>query len=68
MNFAYSEDQQALQELAQKIIGDLSTHERLNEVEKTEDGIDKELWAELAIHVRRKRRIQGIWCLLLITP
>ena len=48
MNFSYSEDQQAIQELTQKIIGDLSTHERLNEVEKTEDGIDKELWAELA--------------------
>jgi alkylation response protein AidB-like acyl-CoA dehydrogenase len=47
MNFAYTEDQDALRELARKILGDLATHERLCEIEAGEDGWDRELWREL---------------------
>jgi alkylation response protein AidB-like acyl-CoA dehydrogenase len=48
MEFAYSEDQQSLRELARKILEDKATHERLKQVEATQDRVDHELWAELA--------------------
>ncbi len=48
MNFAYSDDQKALSELARKILGDKATHERIGEIEKTGSGHDRELWSELA--------------------
>lgn len=48
MNFAYSDDQKALSELARKILADKATHERIGAIEKTESGFDSELWAELA--------------------
>jgi alkylation response protein AidB-like acyl-CoA dehydrogenase len=48
MNFAYSDDQKALAELARKILGDVATHERVSEIEKSADGFDRVLWAELA--------------------
>ena len=48
MDFSYSEDQEALRELARKILSDHTTHERLVEIEASEDGIDHELWRELA--------------------
>ncbi|HBZ72487.1 MAG TPA: acyl-CoA dehydrogenase [Deltaproteobacteria bacterium] len=48
MDFAYSEDQQSLRELARKILEDRATHERLKQVESSEDRVDRELWAELA--------------------
>ncbi|HTF32290.1 MAG TPA: acyl-CoA dehydrogenase family protein [Myxococcota bacterium] len=48
MDFAYSEDQQSLRELARKILEDRATHERLKQVEATADRVDRELWAELA--------------------
>jgi 3-oxocholest-4-en-26-oyl-CoA dehydrogenase beta subunit len=48
MDFAYSEDQQSLRELARKILEDRATHERLKQVEATADRLDRELWAELA--------------------
>jgi alkylation response protein AidB-like acyl-CoA dehydrogenase len=48
MDFAYSEDQQSLRELARKILEDRATHERLKQVEATKDRVDHELWAELA--------------------
>ncbi len=48
MNFAYSDDQKALAELARKILADVATHERTSEIEKSADGIDRVLWAELA--------------------
>ncbi len=48
MEFAYSEDQQSLRELARKILEDRATHERLKEVEATADRVDHELWRELA--------------------
>jgi hypothetical protein len=48
MNFAYSDDQRALSELARKILSDKATHERIGEIEKSENGFDSELWSELA--------------------
>jgi len=48
MEFAYSEDQQSLRELARKIFEDRAPHERLKEVEATADRVDHELWRELA--------------------
>jgi alkylation response protein AidB-like acyl-CoA dehydrogenase len=48
MNFAYSDDQKALAELARKILADVATHERIGEIEKSADGFDRVLWAELA--------------------
>jgi alkylation response protein AidB-like acyl-CoA dehydrogenase len=48
MDFSYSEDQQALRELARKILEERATHDRLKEVKKGADRIDHELWRELA--------------------
>ena len=48
MDFSYSEDQQALRELARKILEERATHDRLKEVKKTADRVDLELWRELA--------------------
>ncbi len=51
MDFSYSEEQEAVRQLAGQIFGDRSTHERLKQVEAAagEDGpIDRELWKELA--------------------
>ncbi len=48
MNFAYSDDQKALAELARKILTDKATHERVGLIEKSDDGFDRELWSELA--------------------
>jgi len=49
MDFSYSDDQQALLELAQRILADRSTPERLKRLERG-DGprFDAELWSELA--------------------
>ncbi len=48
MNFAYSEDQEALRELGRKILADRATHERLCEIEAGDEGVDLDLWHELA--------------------
>ena len=48
MDFSYSEDQQALRELARKILEERATHDRLKEVKKSAERIDLELWRELA--------------------
>jgi acyl-CoA dehydrogenase len=48
MDFSLTEDQQAARELAVTIFKDLSTHERLREVEATESRFDDKLWAQLA--------------------
>ena len=48
MDFSYSEDQQALRELARKILEERVTHDRLKEIQKGPDRIDHELWRELA--------------------
>jgi alkylation response protein AidB-like acyl-CoA dehydrogenase len=48
MDFSYGEDQQALRELARKILEERATHDRLKEVRRSADRIDAELWRELA--------------------
>jgi 3-oxocholest-4-en-26-oyl-CoA dehydrogenase beta subunit len=51
MDFSYSEEQEAVRQLAGQIFSERSTHERLKQVEATsgDDGpIDRELWKELA--------------------
>ena len=48
MDFSFGEDQEAVRELAARIFGDLCTHERLREIEGTEDHLDRKLWSELA--------------------
>src|SRR5580704_18159817 len=51
MDFSYSEEQEAVRQLAGQIFGERSTHERLKQVEATADDdgpFDRELWKELA--------------------
>jgi alkylation response protein AidB-like acyl-CoA dehydrogenase len=51
MDFDYTEEQEAVRELAARIFTDRATHERLKQVEAAagdEGPIDRELWAELA--------------------
>ncbi len=48
MDFSFSEDQVALQELALRIIGDHATHERLKQIEAAPEWCDRTLWSELA--------------------
>ncbi len=48
MDFALSDDQIAIQELAGQILKDRATQDRLREIEKTDDVFDRELWQELA--------------------
>ena len=51
MDFSYSEEQEAVGQLAGQIFGERATHERLKEVEAAAgDGgpIDRDLWRELA--------------------
>lgn len=48
MDFSYSEEQDEIRALAARIFGDLATHERLKEVEATDDRVDRRLWSELA--------------------
>ena len=50
MDFSFSEEQEAVRELADRIFADLSTQERLRELELEPDGdrFDRKLWSELA--------------------
>ncbi len=51
MDFNYSEEQDAVRELAGQIFGDRVTHERLKEIESAagdEGPFDRDLWRELA--------------------
>jgi hypothetical protein len=48
MDFAFTEDQEALRELARKILTDHGSHERLRTVESEADWFDRTLWGELA--------------------
>lgn len=50
MDFSFSEEQEAVRDLASRIFTDLATHERLRELESDPDGerFDRKLWAELA--------------------
>ena len=48
MDFTFNETQQEVQKLANQILSDMSTTQRLNEVDKQEDRFDQPLWAQLA--------------------
>jgi 3-oxocholest-4-en-26-oyl-CoA dehydrogenase beta subunit len=50
MDFAFSEEQEAVRELADRIFTDLSTQERLRQIEADIEGdrFDRKLWSELA--------------------
>jgi alkylation response protein AidB-like acyl-CoA dehydrogenase len=50
MDFSFSEEQEAVRDLATRIFTDLATHERLREFEQEPDGdrFDRKLWGELA--------------------
>ena len=49
MDFSLDESAQAIGDLAGQVIGDASTHERLRELEKSDDPrFDRDLWASLA--------------------
>lgn len=48
MDFTFSPEQQAVQELAARIMGDHATPERVREVEASGDRTDRALWALLA--------------------
>jgi alkylation response protein AidB-like acyl-CoA dehydrogenase len=50
MDFSFSEEQEAVRELADRIFCDLSTQERLREMETdpSSDRFDRKLWSELA--------------------
>ena len=50
MDFSFNEEQEAVRELADRIFADLSTHERLRQLEGDPEGdrFDRKLWAELA--------------------
>lgn len=48
MDFSFSEEQQALRELARKILEEQATPDRLREIERSDEGIDRDLWRELA--------------------
>jgi alkylation response protein AidB-like acyl-CoA dehydrogenase len=47
MNWAYTEEQEEVRNLARKILEDLTTHERLVAVEASDEGIDRELYTAL---------------------
>jgi alkylation response protein AidB-like acyl-CoA dehydrogenase len=50
MDFSFNDEQEAVRELARRIFTDLSTHERLRQLESEPDGdrFDVKLWSELA--------------------
>jgi alkylation response protein AidB-like acyl-CoA dehydrogenase len=48
MDFSLSEEQQEVRDLARKILEDRCTQERLRQVEASEDGLDLDLWRDLA--------------------
>ena len=48
MDFDFSEDQMDLSNLAKTIFGDLSTSDRVSEIEKTDQRFDRNLWETLS--------------------
>jgi alkylation response protein AidB-like acyl-CoA dehydrogenase len=48
MDFSFSDEQNALRELARKIFIDHLTHERLRAVERTPEWFDRAVWTDLA--------------------
>ncbi len=47
MDFSFTEEQQALRELARKILETEVTHERIKEIESGQDWFDRNAWQEL---------------------
>lgn len=48
MDFELSEADRTVRDLTAQVLGDLSTHERLRELSREGDGIDRKAWAALA--------------------
>jgi len=48
VDFSFTEEQEAVRELAARIFADLATNDRLREIESTDDRFDAKLWGELA--------------------
>ena len=48
MDFSLNEEQEELRDLAGRILGEIATTARIEQVEATEDRFDRDLWAELA--------------------
>lgn len=48
MDFTLSDEEQAIHDLTEQILGDKSTHERLRELAASDDRIDAAAWAALA--------------------
>ena len=48
MDFSFTEEQEAVRDLARQILEDQVTQDRLKEIEATEDRFDRRTWAELA--------------------
>lgn len=48
MDFSLSEEQEATRDLAKQILDDRITHERLKELEASDEVFDRDTWAELA--------------------
>jgi len=48
MDFSFTEEQQAIQELSKQIFENRADPESIKKVEASEDGVDRELWSELA--------------------
>src|SRR5207245_779984 len=48
MDFSFSEEQEAVRDLARQILGERFTHERLKEFEAGTELVDRDTWAELA--------------------
>ncbi|MHB8680596.1 MAG: acyl-CoA dehydrogenase family protein [Acidimicrobiales bacterium] len=48
MDFSFTEEQEAVRELAARLMGDLATHEELKRVEAEDDRFDRKLWSALA--------------------
>src|ERR1700694_510828 len=48
MDFTFTEEQDAVAGLAVQIFGDRATTERVKEVERSEQRVDRELWSSLA--------------------
>ena len=48
MDFSYSEEQLAVKNLAEKILGDQTDNEHLKLIDAREDRFDDKLWQDLA--------------------
>jgi 3-oxocholest-4-en-26-oyl-CoA dehydrogenase beta subunit len=48
MDFTLSDEEQAINDLVEQILGDKSTHERLRQLAADDDRVDAEAWAALA--------------------